>query len=778
MNTITNLNTFPIGNSLDGINIVTDEINTLSLLVDGTNSMLADLNMDNHLIRNLDAGIDSLDAVNKSQLDLKADKAYVDTQDSLRVLKSGDTMTGALNMNSTNKIINVANGTNPADVVNFSQLTDLRTYTDSSLNSLKAYVNTQDNLKVNKSGDTMSGQLALNFSNANLDIRTTDENQDAILYLSTPYQNGATNRRKTAIIADGINNWNRANLHFCLNQQQNHDGVVSVSDSRMCILNGGNVGIGTTAPSEKLDVNGNTIIRGSLNMNSNKISNLLNPTLAQDATTKNYVDASLNLLRAYVDTQDTNDRTYVDASLNLKVNRAGDTMTGSLNISLAGASTTINKQLNLQTNNNGLWFNPYFSGGAWNPLIENGAKGIIFSNGTPNTGELFIAPWSDYENGVKISSSGVTTLNKNATTSNSSTTDASAFLDLTTGTIYEKYNLTYNGAVEIWLSYTGSGNTNLQNKLIHFNLSANTTVKIKPKQHLNYTSTDSTCIINGITYTDYAGTPNPPYTSLNLSSSFGLSCSSTIGTYNTMTFDLLTNTDQLTLKSSLGTDANSEFMGIRFLGTNTECGFIRVDTNKAHTDANMSFTILQSSSLITPLVINSNINAYRPIIRNAWSSGELIQTKIYNQNTDGTGVLQLNGGSGATTWKSVTFTMQNTVSDSYLCVEVFAPYHLTGAGQDRVLAQIRDYTSSTEQEVLLTGQYWDNNTGGGTRSGIILPLMASFTPTSNTSTKTRTIDVRFNNYTNDTLYICRIVNASNIIADCNYYTIKISEYKK
>ena len=68
MNSLTNLNKVFIPNTLDGINIISDEVSTSALLVDGSNKMLADLNMNTHKIKNLGSGTLTNDAINLGQL--------------------------------------------------------------------------------------------------------------------------------------------------------------------------------------------------------------------------------------------------------------------------------------------------------------------------------------------------------------------------------------------------------------------------------------------------------------------------------------------------------------------------------------------------------------------------------------------------------------------------------------------------------------------------------------------------------------------------------------
>jgi hypothetical protein len=95
-------------------------------------------------------------------------------------------------------------------------------------------------------------KLTIYDTNPFTELRASTEGHGSTLLLGTPYS--ATSPSKVGIIAQGISNFSRAKLHFCLDDNSSNDPAyaASVSNSRMTIQPNGNVGIGVTNPDTKL----------------------------------------------------------------------------------------------------------------------------------------------------------------------------------------------------------------------------------------------------------------------------------------------------------------------------------------------------------------------------------------------------------------------------------------------------------------------------------------------------------------------------------------------
>ena len=106
----------------------------------------------------------------------------------------------------------------------------------------------------------------------------------------------------------------------------------------------------------------------------------------------------------------------VTGSASLNVLKAGDTMTGSLEISFGGGTTNTTKYLRVVNSNADIFLNPRAAAGAYNPLTQANDALIGFSAGTINSGGLVIAQWSDTSKGIRIASDGALTATGNITT--------------------------------------------------------------------------------------------------------------------------------------------------------------------------------------------------------------------------------------------------------------------------------------------------------------------------------------------------------------------------
>jgi len=280
-----------------------------------------------------------------------------------------------------------------------------------------------------KSGGTLTGDVNIEKANPIVSIKSSAENQTSILYLSTPLS--VSSGLKCAIISQGLSAWGRSKLHFCLNDNQTDNSTAqnaSVSHARMTILPTGNIGINNTAPSEKLDVNGNikgtafygdganitnvpfsTITGKPTNFQSDWNTTIINKpsTFPADMTTiytKTETNTLLNAKEAILTFSSPLTRTTNTIGINLGsysttgtdpnfLKLIGGTMTGQLILStttgnnplyITSTSTTANNCINIKNNST---YNGYIGIGgtaltgnyANNLFIESASGAIIFN---------------------------------------------------------------------------------------------------------------------------------------------------------------------------------------------------------------------------------------------------------------------------------------------------------------------------------------------------------------------------------------------------------------
>ena len=179
-------------------------------------------------------------------------------------------------------------------------------------------------------------------------------------------------------------------------------------------------------------------------------------------------------------------------------------------------------------------------------------------------------------------------------------------------------------------------------------------------------------------------------------------------------------------------------------------------------------------------------------------SGQLINTKIITQSiNDGDFYRGYTGGTGSygITGPGVTgqllvshifpteqyFTCvydikTQGVAGSIISIDMDLPYYLKGSSEDYIKIQITDPGITGPK--FEKWQTWNSAGGGGTRSGTIFPVSASYS-TNGLTGSLRYITILVSNESNDDLYLFAggNPNGSGSITGLPYLSIKISEYK-
>lgn len=185
-------------------------------------------------------------------------KQYVDGLMGSYLHKAGGTMTGQINMGG-NRIVNAGNPINTNDVVTKTYAEDnfvAKTNPVNIENRLDVVGNNAQEIRINSFSGSSRIMQELHFithaSNRGGGlIWSDDSDSDREMFFGKAYQGGST--------IDG----------FVINTTTSGQDVFDNGDYATCalrILDNRNIGIGTPSPTKKLDVQGDTIVRGDLDV--------------------------------------------------------------------------------------------------------------------------------------------------------------------------------------------------------------------------------------------------------------------------------------------------------------------------------------------------------------------------------------------------------------------------------------------------------------------------------------------------------------------------------
>lgn len=277
----------------------------------------------------------------------------------------------------------------------------------------------------------------------------------------------------------------------------------------------GNVGIGTSSPGHRLDINGNTRIG-----TTSAAQSILHLTSSITGVSDIFFNDTADN-RGVIRYDHTSDfmSFWSAGSERVRLNS-----TGNVAIGTNGSANRVNIRTSANNSLDGLYldspaghwlhFRPAAAGGGNNGLVSGNDQAIIFSGPTQNSGSFIIAPWSGVNGGLKIDANGNVSIGTASTT----------FKFQVEGNAYVNGDISFNGGDLITTTST-TNVTNTNATTLNF-AGAATTLRIGAATGLTTVSGNTTVRLKAyseaLTNTTISGTTNTYTADLSVTNIFDI----------------------------------------------------------------------------------------------------------------------------------------------------------------------------------------------------------------------------------------------------------------
>jgi len=170
--------------------------------------------------------------------------------------------------------------------------------------------------------------------------------------------------------------------------------------------------------------------------------------------------------------------------------------------------------------------------------------------------------------------------------------------------------------------------------------------------------------------------------------------------------------------------------------------YVNRDTHLKDLEVTGDLSVIGNSSL-RDTDVSGNLLVSGTISAMQYSMGQVIKTFMFNNIELSQSEQSINAGVTRTIFS---FNYTPTSATSYLLLEYQTIYTFGGSNGDDMFAKM--YVAGGE--ISSTYQHWIDAAGGGSRSGVIFPIVGRY---SNSSTSAKTIRVDIYNHTDDTLTV-------------------------